>query len=305
MCINVGRIQLSALLFTFSVQNNWCRGRLFLVTCIYNAWNSRLGYGLKRHLHNKHLQFLNGGFSLQTALLWAYNLSACVRWMIAWLCVQWKALYVSASQWIREVLWSILSVIQSCLWSFPLLLSRSRRWDHRTSLHRWQPEVEGCSRSRGAYRLLARCEILPCMLSCLCQFLYYQERWDVTVSHQRRKRRKACNLLFLPGYFLTKRDKCQPPSRFSFILSHMTIMNMHLYYLPSSWFPINALKLLQALWPVIYHSVRYHNVLLSSSSVLAWYSSNCLDMFILKVNWASECLLLYVYTFYNLCSNCN
>lgn len=270
MCINMGRVQLSALLFTFTVQNNWCRGRLFLETCVcmcVYAWNSRLRYGLKRHLHNKHLQFLNGGFSLQTALLWAYNLSACVRWMIAWLCAQWKALYVSASQWIREVLWSILSVIQSCLWSFPLLLSRSRRWDHRTSLHRWQPEVEGCSRSRGAYRLLARCEILPCMLSCLCQILYYQERWDVTASHQRQRRRKACNLLFLPGYFLTKRDKCQPPSRLSFFfLRHVTIRNRHLDYLSSSWFPINAL----ILWHCGLWFTTVPNIIITSFHQVYW-----------------------------------
>lgn len=63
----------------------------------------------------------------------------------------------------REVLWTILLVIQGCLWRFPFLLSSSRRWDHHTSLHRWQPRLK-VSRSRGAYRLLARCEILPRML---------------------------------------------------------------------------------------------------------------------------------------------
>lgn len=89
-----------------------------------------------------------------------------------WLCVHWKALYVSASQWIREVLWSILPAAYE---GFPFLLSRSRRWDHRTSLHRWQLRLK-VSRSRGAYRLLARCEILPRMLCPACARSFITQR---------------------------------------------------------------------------------------------------------------------------------
>lgn len=69
----------------------------------------------------------------------------------------------AAPQWVREALWSIITGHWGLPWGFPFLLSGSRRWDHRTSLHRWQLRLK-VSRSRGAYRLLARCEILPCML---------------------------------------------------------------------------------------------------------------------------------------------
>lgn len=85
-------------------------------------------------------------------------LSAHVHWTVALRALK-GALHVS----MVEVLWSVLSVIQCCLWWFPFLLSKSRRWDHRTSLHRWQLGLK-VSRSRGSYRLLARCEIQPCML---------------------------------------------------------------------------------------------------------------------------------------------
>lgn len=108
---------------------------------------------------------------IERVLLWSRGTDCVELVFLAWsgprrcLCVRTERrfLYMSASQWEREVLWSILSVIQGCLWRFPFPLSGSRRWDHRTSLHRWQPRLK-VSRSRGAYRLLARCEILPRML---------------------------------------------------------------------------------------------------------------------------------------------
>lgn len=105
------------------------------------------------------------------------------------------ALWSMESQWIQEVLWSILSVIQSCLWRLPSSIVWSRRWDHRTSLHRWQLRLK-VSRSGGPYRLLARCEILSWMPSCLCQILYCPQRWDVTASH-RGQRGKDCNFIVL------------------------------------------------------------------------------------------------------------
>lgn len=81
-------------------------------------------------------------------------------WMMAFCAVS------AASQWVREALWSIITGHWGLPWGFPFLLSGSRRWDHRTSLHRWQLRLK-VSRSRGAYRLLVRCEILPCMLCLL------------------------------------------------------------------------------------------------------------------------------------------
>lgn len=78
--------------------------------------------------------------------------------------------------------------IQGRLWRFPFLLSGSRRWDHRTSLHRWQPRLK-VSRSRGAYRLLARCEILPCMLFSACARSFITQRDGMSLlSHQRQGR---------------------------------------------------------------------------------------------------------------------
>lgn len=112
-----------------------------------------------------------------------------------WHCAQWKALYVSASQWIQEVLWSVLSVIQCCGWRFPFLLSRSRRWDHRTSLHRWQPRLK-VSRSRGACRLLARCEILPCMLFLLVPDPLLPREMGCHSFPPEAEKKKACNLVF-------------------------------------------------------------------------------------------------------------
>lgn len=88
----------------------------------------------------------------------------CVHLRVGWwLCTERRFTCQHLSGYGKWALWSVLSVIQSCLWRFPFLLSTSRRWDHRTSLHRWQPRLK-VSRSSGAYRLLARCEILPRML---------------------------------------------------------------------------------------------------------------------------------------------
>lgn len=113
-----------------------------------------------RHLHNICICEISLALRAARLILFILRWHLCLSDGFA--CSE-RRFYMSASQWVREVLWTILPVIQSCLWRFPFLLSRSRRWDHRTSLHRWQLRLK-VSRSRGAFRLLARCEILPCML---------------------------------------------------------------------------------------------------------------------------------------------
>lgn len=160
-----------------------------------------------------------------------------------WLCAQWKALCMSASQWRREVLWSILSVIPGRLWRFPFLLSRSRRWDHRTSLHRWQPRLK-VSRSRGAYRLLARCEILPCMLSLLVPDpLLPRDMGCYCFPPEAQREKPAICCFYCPPLFFSdqKRKICQPTLSFILILR-----------LSFLWFPIK-MKIM-TLWPLIYHS---------------------------------------------------
>lgn len=137
--------------------------------------------------------------------------------LLGWWLLQWKALlYVSISVDIREVLWSILSVIQGCLWRFPFLLSRSRRWDHRTSLHRWQPRLK-VSRSRGAYRLLARCEILPRMLfpACARTFITQRDGMSQLPTRGRGGKKPAIwcfiVLFFLFWLFSSKKRKDRQP----------------------------------------------------------------------------------------------
>lgn len=97
---------------------------------------------------------------------------------------------------------------------FPLLLSGSRRRDHRTSLHRWQLRLKVIAAAEGPIDYWPGVKFYPASLfSCLCQILYYPERWDVTAFHQRHTR-KACNFVFiilfpLPLFFVE--NKSNPP----------------------------------------------------------------------------------------------
>ena len=149
------------------------------------------------------------------------------------------ALCVSISVDRREMLWSILSVIQSCLWRFPFLLSRSRRWDHRTSLHRWQPRLK-VSRSRGAYRLLARCEILPCMLFLLVPDPLLPREMGCHSFPPEAEKRKACNLLFYcpPLLYSDQKRKICQPSIALFVFWGLWLPGISLYFF-HIWFPIN------------------------------------------------------------------
>lgn len=150
-------------------------------------------------------------------MLWVSVISALYQWLGRWLCLHWKALYMSTSQWILEVLWSVLSVIQDRLWRFPFPLSASRRWDHRTSLHRWQPRLK-VSRSGGAYRLLARCEILPRMLFLLePDPLLPGEMGCHCFRPEAEKKRLQLGVLlssyYFPACFLPMREYMSTPTR--------------------------------------------------------------------------------------------
>lgn len=100
--------------------------------------------------------------------------------------------------------------------------------------------------ARGAYRLLARCEILPCMLCLLVPDPLLPREMGCQRFPQGKK---ACTLVFYYPLSVSGRKEKHAFPLFFYSGACDSREWAYLYFL---WFPIN---INQALWPLIYHSI--------------------------------------------------